>query len=42
MNQFHDISNYTNHDYKSLYTTKQILDMINDECINNEQLKAII
>ena len=42
MNKFEDIKNYIGSDHEYVpYTTKQVLDMINDKNIDREQLKGI-
>ena len=42
MDKFQDIKNYIENDYENVpYTTKQVLDMINDKSINREHLKGI-
>ena len=42
MNEIKDIKNYIESDYDDVpYTTKQILDMLNDKSINREQMKGL-
>ena len=40
-NELKDIKNYINQNGVSQYTTKEVLDMINDKNIDREQLKGI-